>query len=56
MAAQAEVGGGLKQKLVQLRRAFLVAPVADPDQIAFLGGGAGMEQARVGGLMPGPGP
>jgi hypothetical protein len=45
-----------QQELVELGRAFLVAPVADPDQVEVLGNGERTEAPHVGGLVPGPDP
>jgi hypothetical protein len=53
-----QAGGArrLKQEIMQLVAALLVAPVADPDHArARLLGGGGTEQARVGRLVPGEG-
>ena len=53
--AQAERPHRLEQELLELGRALVVAPVADPDEVA-LARDAGLrpEDARVGRLVPGP--
>src|SRR5207237_9355687 len=55
--AQAQPAGRLEQEAVQLGAALAVAPVADPDQVGLgLEPPERVEDAGVGGLVPGPGP
>lgn len=54
--AQAQFARRAQQKLVQLGGALLIAPVADPDQIALRRRcGERAEEPRVGRLVPDPG-
>ena len=56
-AAEPQVPHGAEQEPRELARPLLVAPVADPHDVAVQGaGGAGVEHPRVGRLVPRPGP
>jgi len=55
-AVEAGAASRAQQERAQLLRALAVPPVADPDQVGFgLDRWQGVEDAGVGGLMPGPG-